>query len=308
MNAPPSDTPSRPPAHHLLIAFALLYVVWGSTYLGMAVAIETMPPFLMAAVRFIVAGGILFAARRLAGDALPSARNWGSAALVGTLLFVGGNGVVCWAQHWVPSGVAALLIASTPLWMTMLPWFVGRTGRPRTTVLIGIALGLAGVGTLVGAPVGAAPASQVVIGSLAIIAASLSWTIGSLWSKALPMPASPWMSSALQMICGAVGLGLASMVAGEPRHVQLDAISLRSWLALVYLTLIGAIVGFGAFVYLMRWSTPSRVSTYAFVNPVVAVLLGWLIAGEPITSTTLLAGGLIVAAVAMILLPKPAVK
>jgi drug/metabolite transporter (DMT)-like permease len=260
-----------------------------------------MPPFLMAAVRFIIAGTVLIVVRRWLGDAWPTRRQWGSAAIVGSLLFLGGNGAVAWAQHWVPSGIAALLITTTPFWMTMVPWALGHSPRPGLWALAGISIGLVGVALLVGAPVGTAPTTQMIIGSLTIVAAALSWAIGSLCSKRLPMPASPWMTAGAQMVCGSLGLGLAALVSGEVTHVDVAAISLRSWLALAYLIFIGAILGFSAYVYLLKHSTMARVSTYAFVNPVVAVLLGWLIAGEPIGPLTLLAGALIVTAVVLIL-------
>jgi drug/metabolite transporter (DMT)-like permease len=305
MNAPMPSTAApiaaRPPTLHLVIAFALLYVVWGSTYLGMAMAVETMPPLLMAAIRFAVAGGLLYAILRLRGEARPGPRQWGSALLVGTLLFLGGNGVVCLAEEaGVPSGVAALIIATTPLWLTVLPWLVRRSPRPHAAVFAGIAIGLLGVGVLIGGPGLATTSTRVVLGMLAIVASSLSWAIGSLWAKALPLPTSPWMSSALQMLCGSIGLTLAGLLSGE--RLDPATISARSGWALVYLILIGAIIGFGSFVYLMRWSTPARVSTYAYVNPMVAVLLGWLFANEAVTGRILVAGALIIASVVLILI------
>ncbi|HEX3135011.1 MAG TPA: EamA family transporter [Planctomycetota bacterium] len=307
MSAPlPRSAATAAPTSHLIIAFAALYLIWGSTYLGMAIAIETMPPFLMAAARFVVAGGILFVVRRLLGDPWPSAQHWRSAAIVGSLLFVGGNGMVCWGQHWVPSGIAALLITTTPFWMIMLPWFAGRSPRPSVVVMSGISLGLIGVGVLVAAPVekghgNAASTTMLISGSLAIVGASLSWALGSLWSKSLPLPATLWMSSATQMLSGAAGLTLAALVSGEVTSLDLGAISLRSWLALTYLILVGAILGFGAYVYLLRHTTMARVSTYAFVNPVVAVLLGWLVLDEPLSGRTVIAGALIIVAVMLIL-------
>jgi len=301
MNAPLTTQTTSAPTSHLVLAFAAIYLIWGSTYLGMAIAIETMPPFLMAATRFAIAGGLLFAIRRWLGDPFPTLRQWRSAAIVGTLLFLGGNGVVAWAQHWVPSGIAALLITTTPFWMTMVPWVLGHAPRPGALVLSGIAVGLVGVGLLVGSPVGSAPTASLVIGSLAIIAASLSWALGSLWSKHLPLPGTVWMSSATQMLCGAVGLGVAGVIGGEATQVDLAAISLRSWLALTYLIFVGAILGFGTYVYLLQHTTMARVSTYAFVNPVVAVLLGWWFAGEPIGLRTVIAGVLIISAVGLIL-------
>ena len=301
MPDPTTLSKSTAPTAYLVMAFAALYVIWGSTYLGMAIAIETMPPFLMACARFIVAGGLLYFVRLWLGDPAPNARQWGSAAIIGTLLFVGGNGVVAWAERWVPSGIAALLITTTPFWMTMLPWFVGQAPRPRVLGLIGIAVGLIGVGLLVGFPAGNAPTTQLVIGSLAIVAAALSWTIGSLMNKRLPLPKSAWMSSATQMLCGAVGLGLAGVIGGEVPQVDLAHISVRSWMALLYLIFIGAILGFSAYAYLLQHVSMARVSTYAFVNPVVAVMLGWLMNNEPIGPRTLVAGALVVSAVIIIL-------
>jgi drug/metabolite transporter (DMT)-like permease len=311
MTTPLTTRTASAPTSHLVVAFAAIYLVWGSTYLGMAIAIETMPPFLMAAVRFLIAGALLIAVRRWLGDALPDRRQWGSAAIVGSLLFLGGNGAVAWAQHWVPSGIAALLITTTPFWMTILPWLAGRSPRPSVLVLGGIALGLVGVALLIGMPTtgqGEAPTMQMVVGSLAIVAAALSWAIGSLWSKHLPMPGTPWMSAGAQMVCGAVGLAVASLVSGEPGRLDLAAVSLRSWLALAYLILIGAIVGFSAYVYLLRHTSMAKVSTYAFVNPVVAVVLGWLVLDEPLGARTLIAGALIVIAVMLLLRSPPADK
>lgn len=304
MNAPiPTATASR---GQLLVAFAAIYVVWGSTYLGMAIAIETMPPFLMAAVRFAAAGGLLFVVRWLAGDALPTRRQWASAALIGGLLFLGGNGLVCWAQRWVPSGIAALLIATTPFWMTVLPWFAGQAPRPHLRGFAGIGVGLIGVGLLFLAPVGHAPVADIVLGSVLILVASLLWAVGSLCARRQPLPSSLWMSSAAQMLCGSAGLAVVSALHGDLNHVHPEAVSVRSGLALAYLVLIGAIVGFGSYVYLLRHTTMARLSTYAFVNPVVAVVLGWLVLGEPLTSRTLVAGALIVVAVVLIWWPTTA--
>lgn len=302
--APPPTTIVRPPTSHLALAFAALYLVWGSTYLGMTMAVKTMPPFLMASARFLAAGALLYAGCRLAGSPAPTTAHWRSAAIVGTLLFIGGNGVVSWSLHWVPSGIAALLVAGTPLWMTILPWLARQAPRPRATSFVGIGLGIAGVGLLLGLPTGTAPSTMLLLGMVAVVAASVSWAAGSLASQALPAPGSPWMACAMQMLCGSAGLALVSTLANEPAHFDVGAVSLSSWLAFAYLVLIGAIVGFGAFVYLLRWTTSARVSTYAFVNPVVAVALGWLFADEQLTTATLLATALIVAAVVVILRSK----
>lgn len=309
MNAPPPSRPATPaPTVHLVLAFAALYLIWGSTYLGMAIAIETMPPFLMAAVRFAIAGMILIAVRRALGDRLPDAGHWCGAAVVGGLLFVGGNGAVAWAQQWVPSGIAALLIAATPFWMTVVPWTMGHAPRPGLVTLGGIAIGITGVALLVAAPLDGPADGMLVGGALVILAASFSWALGSLLARRLPAPSSPWMASGAQMVCGAIGLGLLSLTGGEMLRFEVTAVSLRSWLALAYLIVIGAILGFSAYVYLLRHTSMAKVSTYAFVNPAVAVVLGWLVLGEPITLRTLVAGGLIIVAVVLILRPVPATR
>ncbi len=308
---PPSAR--RPSTAAIVFAFLALYVVWGSTYLGIAIAIETMPPFLMATARFLVAGGILYAIMRLRGEPAPDRTQLRSATIVGTLLFVGGNGLVSWAERWVPSGTAALIVATTPMWMTVIPWSMGKSAAPRPMQAAGLAIGLGGVALLLmSAPAASATSgaavierAHVVVGSMVVLVSALCWSIGSLSSKGLPLPESPWMSSALQMICGGIALLMLSIVTGEPAGFEPSQVSLRSLLALVYLVVIGAIVGFCAFMFLLRWVAPAKVATYAFVNPAVAVLLGWAMKDEQVTPMMLGAGALIVIAVAAIILSKP---
>ncbi len=297
----------RPSPLAIAAAYAALYVVWGSTYLGMAIAIRSMPTFVMGAVRMLLAGGLLFAWERWRGTPAPDARAWGSALIVGGLLFVGGNGLVLRAELSVPSGIAALVIATTQLWMTVLPWLTRRAPRPSARVWAGVAGGLIGVAVLM------LPGSLARLGDdrLAVaqglgelLLASLSWSIGSLWSKALPLPASVTMSSAVQMVMGGAAMGVAGLALGEWRGFDPRAVTAASWEAFAYLVLIGSIVGFGAFVYLMRWSRPHLVATYAVVNPVVAMLLGWALHGERLGWDTLAATAVIVASVAMILVPE----
>jgi drug/metabolite transporter (DMT)-like permease len=302
MNTPP---PSAPPSH-LIVAFAILYLVWGSTYLGIAVAVESMPPLLMGSGRFIIAGLAFYLLLRLCGAPAPTTQQWRSAAVSGLLLFLGGNGLVCWAEHIVPSGIAALIVAITPLWMTLLPWIAGRSERPTMQTLFGIGIGFMGVAILIGAPQQTADHNGLLLSMAAIVLATVSWACGSLAAKNLPLPSSPWMSSAAQMLCGGIGLGAIGLSLGE--QLDLNAITTRSWIAFVYLTGIGSIIGFGSYVYLLKHSTMTRVSTYAFVNPIVAVALGWLIANEPINLRTGGAGLLIVIAVVIILKPAAAKK
>jgi drug/metabolite transporter (DMT)-like permease len=291
--------PPRPPRALIITAFLALYLIWGSTYLAIALAIETLPPFLMAGTRFVAAGTILFTWMHMLGEPRPKRKQWGSGIFIGLLLLVVGNGSVCWAEHWVPTGITALIFASTPLWMAVLPWIGGKRPAPRPVALLGIAIGLVGVGVLAGAmPTRMDGEHALAFGVL--LAAALSWAIGSLWSKSLPLPKSPFMSSAVQMLCGGIGLLVLGLSLGEGSRVSFAHASLTSWLALLYLVFFGAIVGFGAFVYLLRWTSPTRVATYAYVNPIVAVILGWAFHGEPITARTFIAAALIIVAVVLI--------
>jgi drug/metabolite transporter (DMT)-like permease len=292
----------------LLVAFATLYVIWGSTYLAIRIAVVTWPPLVLAAVRFTLAGGGLYAWLRARGAPPPARREWGAAVLVGTLLLGGGNGLVCWAEQWVPSGETALIIASVPLWMTALPWLVGRARMPNPLALGGVALGLAGVALLVG---GAAKAAHVTAqtqagdglfaGRIALLVASLSWSVGSLISRQLPLPRQPAMASALEMLAAGPVIALGALGKGEWTHFHLGAVTGGAWAALGYLIVFGSLAGFGSYVYLLGRTSASRVSTYAFVNPLVAVLLGTLIAHEPLAARTLWAAALIVCAVGAVI-------
>jgi drug/metabolite transporter (DMT)-like permease len=283
----------------VVAALATVYVVWGSTYLGIALAIETLPPLLMAAVRFLVAGAVLYAvARRFDGrDAVrPDARQWLAAAVTGTFLLAVGNGGVSWAQQTVPSGVAALVIASIPLWIAVFGRAFFRE-RLSWTASLGIAVGLAGVALLVN-PFGGGAIDP--LGGLLLVLAAAGWSVGTLLSRGTQLTVSPLVGAGMQMLCGGALLAIASVVAGEPATVRLDEVSLRSVGGLVYLIVFGSIVAFSAYVWLLRNAATSLVSTYAYVNPVVAVVLGRLVLGEAITLRTLVAGGIVVAAVALI--------
>jgi len=283
----------------IAFAFAALYLLWGSTYLTIRVAIETIPPFLMAGTRFVSAGLILYAFLRWRGEAAPSRAHWRMGLLSGTLLMLGGNGGVTWAEQYVASSITALVIATTPLWAALLPWIVRKGPAPNALTILGIAVGTAGVALLAFEPGGADDHTRT-IGFVVILLATLSWTIGSLWGRALPQPPNPMMTCALQMLCGGGTQLLASLLLGEWFRFDPVAMSSRSFGAWAYLVLFGAIGGFGAFVFLLRWCSTARVFTYAYVNPLVAVFLGWLVLSEPIGLRTLAAGGLIVVAVAII--------
>ena len=276
------------------IALATIYVVWGSTYLAIRYALESFPPLLMGGVRFLTAGLLLYAWARVRGAERPSLRQWRSAAVIGGFLLLGGNGAVGWAEQTVETGTAALLISTVPLWMTLFDWLTeGR--RPGRRVLAGLALGIAGVALLVRPGTAVDPA-----GALVLVLGASSWAWGSLRSRRMDLPASPLVSTALQMICGGALLAAAGTLRGEVAVFDPAAASLRSVLAVAYLAVFGSIVAFSAYVWLLRKTTPAIVGTYAYVNPVIAVLLGWLAAGESISAGTLVATAVIVAGVAAI--------
>jgi drug/metabolite transporter (DMT)-like permease len=302
-------TPSR---LALVSALVAVYLIWGSTYLAIHYAVESMPPFLMAGARWVLAGALLYAWRRAKGDAAPTWRNWRAAAVVGMLLIVGGNGLVSWAQQFVPSGFTALLIAVVPVWMALLDWLRPGGAAPTPRVWAGVLLGLAGVSLLVGpAALGrvdeAGPLFLAGVGL--ILLASFSWANGSLWSRRAPMPKSSLLGAAMQMLAGGLALTALGLLSGEAREVDIPAVSARAWLAWGFLVVFGSIVAYSAYVWLLKVTRAELVATYAFVNPVVAVLLGALLAGERFSALTGVAAGLIVLAVAVIVTaPRPGAK
>jgi drug/metabolite transporter (DMT)-like permease len=284
----------------LLTAFAALYLVWGSTYLAIRYAIDSLPPFLMAGARFVVAGAALTAWAMLRGAERPTLRQWRSTAIVGAFLLLGGNAGVVWAEQRVPSGLAALLVATVPLWMVVIDRLRPGGRHPGARVLVGVALGLAGVAILVGRGEFAGGRGIDPAGAVVLIAASLAWALGSIYAKSASLPASPLLATGMEMLCGGLLLVAAGSVAGEWAILDLARVTLRSWLALGYLVTFGSLIGFTAYIYVLARTTPAMATTYAFVNPVVAVFLGWAFAGEPVSPRTLLAAAVIVAAVVVI--------
>jgi drug/metabolite transporter (DMT)-like permease len=284
----------------LTLGFAAIYLVWGSTYLGIRVAVESMPPFLMASARFVVAGGLLFTVLKLRGAPWPTATQWRANAVVGTFLLMGGNGLVVWAEQTIPSGITALLIGIGPLFMVLTEW--AWPGGMRPTVVTGAALllGFAGVTWLAAPWENAVGGGLHVPGLVAILGACIFWSFGSIYSRHAKHGAEPLLSSSLQMLCGGVALAIAALFNGEYPAFDFQAISSRSWWAFAFLVTVGSLVGYSTFVWLLKHSTPARVSTYAYVNPVVAVFLGWLVLNEPINSRTLVASAIIIVAVAII--------
>jgi drug/metabolite transporter (DMT)-like permease len=294
----PDRSPARTPRSQILIAFAAVYIIWGSTYLAIRFAIETLPPLLMVGARFFVAGAVMYAWLRARGAEAPRAIHWRSAAIIGTLMPVLGTGVVVWAEQKVPSGIAALLVAIVPLWIVLLQWWLPGGRRPSWWVLGGVALGLGGLYLLID------PGSDTQRGNLVIegtlLLAALSWASGSLYSKRAPQPKSKFIGTAMEMICAGVLLIAVSLISGEAAHLSIGATSAKSWLSLLYLITFGSIVAYTAYVWLLRTVEPTLVSTYAFINPVVAVFLGWAFASEPLNARMLVAAAIIVGAVALI--------
>ena len=284
----------------LLTAFASVYLIWGSTYLAIRYAIDTMPPFLMAGVRFVVAGAILYVWSRSRGVTAPQRIHWRETAIIGAFLLLGGNAGVVWAEQRVASGLAALLVATVPLWMVLLEWLRPGGRRPSSRVFLGVGLGLAGVTLLVGRGQFGGGAGVDPLGALALVGASLTWAIGSLYSKSAKLPSSASLATGMEMLCGGALLLLAGTLTGEWAVLDLAQVSLRSWLALAYLVVFGALIGFTAYIYVLGRSTPAMATTYAFVNPVGAVFLGWALASEPVSARTLIAAAVIVAAVVVI--------
>lgn len=288
----------------IAIALGLVWLVWGSTYLAIRYAVETLPPLAMSGVRFLLAGAVLYLWDRRRGAPVPSARQWRSAAVVGLLLLLGGNGLVVWAERRVDSGLAALLVSTTPIFMVVLPWWFPmggtRESRPRPAVALGIVLGLAGVALLV-RPSGAGGVD--LAGAAMLTLASLTWSLGSLYSRGAELPKSPLMATGIQMLAGGAQMLAVGVLFGETAHFHWSQVSRASLVGFVYLV-VAAIVAFTAYLWLLRAAAPALVSTYSYVNPLIAVFLGWAIAGEPITGRTLVAALVIVASVALITLAR----
>lgn len=299
VSSPATRAPAHPPIWQVAAAFAAIYVVWGSTYLAIRFAVGTIPPFLMAGTRFLTAGSLLYAFVRLRGAARPTRGEWRDAAIAGTLLLAGGNGGVTWAEQVIPSGVTALLVALMPMWMVLLDWLRSGGVRPRSFVIIGLAVGFAGVGLLAhDRP--EQPVAGYGWGVAALMGATIAWAIGSMLYRHSRKPSSPLLGVAMQMLAGGAVLVLAAAVRGEPARFSFTQVTLASFSGWLYLTTFGSLVGFSAYVWLLRVSTPARVSTYAYVNPLIAVFLGCTVGGERLSNQLFFAGGLIVLAVVMI--------
>ncbi len=285
----------------VLAALLAVYIIWGSTYLAIRFAVATLPPFLMAGVRFLIAGVLLYVFMRLRGAPRPTLAQWRAAAIIGACLLLAGNGFVAWAEgHGVPSSLTALLISLTPIWMALINWLRPQGHRPSVPVIIGLLLGFGGVALLISPQLTGGIHMASLAGFLIIPLASLCWSIGSIYSRTAAVPASPLMGTAIEMLLGGVLLSLAGVATGEVGAVHLAAITGSSLLALLYLIVFGSLVAFTAYVWLLRNTPLSIASTYAYVNPVVAVFLGWALGGEHLTPLTLVAAAIIIAAVVVI--------
>jgi len=302
----------RPAGAAVILAFAAVYLIWGSTYLAIRFAIETLPPFLMSGTRFLIAGTILFIWSSFRGkdhSAGHSLAQWRRAFIVGGLLLLCGNGGVVWSEKYLPSGLTALLVATEPLWVVALNWGLSRK-RPNAKVLLGVLIGLAGVALLVsgGLKKGAvgSPMSPVATGipefvaAGVVIASALAWAAGSVYSNRRPIKAPTLMAAGMQMLAGGSLLVLMALITGDFQRLNFNRVSWLSIGAVFYLLVFGSIVGFTAYSWLMRNVAPARAATYAYVNPMVAVFLGWLLASEPFTPKVLIAGAVIVSSVVLI--------
>ena len=283
------------------IALIAIYLIWGSTYLAIRYVVESIPPFLSAGMRFIGAGAALYAWRIAKGDPVPTRKQWRDAGIIGLLLLVGGNGLVSWAEQFVPSGIAALLISTVPIWMVVIESLRPGGEKPTTRAIIGLVLGFGGVALMIGP----GELSQEIgalhpLGLIALPVAALLWSFGSVHSKSSDLPESTLMTTSVEMLVGSAGLFLVSILRSEWSGFSFGAVHSESWIGLVYLSVVGSLGGFVAYAYLLKNAPISLVSTYAYVNPVIAILLGAWIAHESLDGRTILAAVIILGAVILI--------
>ena len=296
----------KPHTWKVLLAFAIIYFVWGSTFLAIRIGVHEVPPFLFAAMRFVVAGSFLFIWLRARGIPMPTLQEWRAAAFLAVLIFVFDYGLLFWAERRVASGIAAVILATIPVFMAIGEIAILRTQRMTARLGIALLLGIAGVTVLVGPSMnlGGAPVDRA--GAIALIVAAISWSIASSLSRKLPQPAAKAMSSGLQMLCGGVLLFLAAVLLGELGGFHLQTVSPEAWLALAYLIVAGSIVAYTAFVWLIHHESPTKVGTYAYVNPVVAVVIGYFFGGEPLGPRTILGTLFVLVSVVVITMARSA--
>jgi len=292
-------TPPRSQSTKVILAFAAVYLIWGSTYLAIRFAVETIPPFLMAGVRFFIAGSLLYAWLRLRGVSAPSFAQWKAMGIVGVLLIAVGNGAVSWAEQTVPSGLTALIIALIPLWFVIIEWFQYGV-RPTSKVVLGLALGFVGMIVLID-PARITDSGHVdPVGTAVVALGTIAWAVGSMYSRTAERPTRPLLGTAMQMLTGGGVLILVSILTGEPAAFDISQASVLSVASLVYLIVFGSLIAFTSYIWLLRAASPARVATYAYVNPIIAVVLGWLLADELLNGRIIVAAVIIVAGVALI--------
>src|SRR6184192_3129137 len=287
----------------VIIAFAALYVIWGSTYLGIRFSIETIPPFLMAGARFVLAGMIMYAIAWSQGIGKSTWANWRTSFIIGACLLLGGNGGVTISEKYIDSGLAALIVAIVPIYIVILGWASGMTPRPAPIAWLALVGGFVGVGILFGPALhfSSNSARHPAIGIAILLVSSFVWSVGSLYSRVAKHAASPFLTAAQQMLCGGLLLLLAGVVTGEVPRFHPGSVSILSLASFIYLVIIGAVVGYTAYIWLLRHCEPAKVATYAYVNPIAAVLLGAAFAGETITMRVLIAAALIIGSVAIVI-------
>jgi len=292
----------RPPAWKTLLAFGIIYFVWGSTFLAIRVGVREVPPLVLASMRFFVAGAVLFGWMRLSGTPSPSRREWLAASLLAVCIFVLDYGLLFWAEQRVPSGIAAVMLATIPVFMALSEILILRTQRLTLRLALALLVGIGGVAVLVSRSLsqglGEAPIDRA--GAVALVIAAISWSIASALTRKLPLPASKVMSSGAQMLAGGILLALTAALFGEFRGFNIRAVSRGAWYALAYLIVAGSIVGFTAYVWLIHHESPTKVGTYAYVNPVVAVIVGYFLGGETVGPRTLLGTLLVLVSVVVI--------
>jgi drug/metabolite transporter (DMT)-like permease len=279
---------THPPRWKTLLAFAIIYFVWGSTFLFIRIGVREVPPFLLAAIRFLVAGLVLYIWMLAHGERSPTTRQWTSASVLAILIFVLDYGLLFWAEQRVPSGLAAVMLATIPVFMALSEIILLRTQRLTARLALALLIGIAGVAVLVSRSLNLGGPPIDTLGATALIIAAISWSIASALSRKLPLPSSKVMSSGAQMLAGGVFLTVTAAALGEFRNFHPATVSRQAWLSLLYLIVAGSIIGFTAYVWLLHHESPTKVGTYAYVNPVVAVILGYFLGGESLSLRTVL--------------------
>ena len=295
-----TDGHARASRSQILAAFASIYLIWGSTYLAIRYAVQTIPPFIMGGLRFVVSGVLLYAWARYRGAPRPTRLHWRNAIIAGGLLLLGGNGAVVWAEQFVPSGLTALLVSILPFWLVIIEWIRPPRRRPHKAVIIGLIIGFIGIVVLVGPGNIGGQGDVRPIGAVVLILGSLSWAIGSFFSRDADLPEGGLLTTGMEMLGGGALMLVVGALSGELAHFNIHDISRPSAIGLIYLITFGSLLGFTSYIWLLDKVSPARLGTYAYVNPVVAVILGWAIASERLSARTAVAAAIVICAVALI--------